>query len=424
MILSFALTTQEFLSDKKTATRRNWKPRTLRVWQKAWDSGRLEHQAVSRGLYRGGKIIGKFRLTARPELAPLSAMTAADLVAEGGMCQTVAQFCQFVGQTPEKQISPWGEMTVNKSTKGELYGAALPQKDANASRSSLNQTETCVQQTGRGATASGFFLTNELQRPPLRYHGGKWRIAPWIIAHMPEHSAYVEVFGGAAGVLLRKTRSHVEVYNDIDSQVFNFFRILRDREMRERLIEAVDLTPFCREEFKLAYEPAEDPVESARRFVTRTAMGFGTSSMDPNDSNGFRSCDIRAGKSYAHEWAGIPAAIAAAAERFKDVTIENLDFRKLIQKFDDASTLFYVDPPYPLATRDCGGKGYIHELTDSDHQQLAWLLKSAKAKVLLSGYSCRLYDDLYSSWRRDEKKTTANGQVGAVPRTEVLWQNF
>lgn len=104
MILSFALTATEFLSGQKTATRRNWTPRTLLVWQRAWDSGRLEHQAVNRGLYRGGKIIGKFRLTARPELSPLSAMTTADLVAEGGMCQTVAQFCQFVGQTPDKQM--------------------------------------------------------------------------------------------------------------------------------------------------------------------------------------------------------------------------------------------------------------------------------------------------------------------------------
>lgn len=241
---------------------------------------------------------------------------------------------------------------------------------------------------------------------------------------MPEHKAYVEVFGGAAGVLLRKPRSRIEVYNDLDSQVFNFFRVLRDREMKTRLIEAVDLTPFSREEFEMAYEPAPDAVEAARRFVARTAMGHGTSSMDPSDSNGFRSCDIRAGKSYAREWAGIPAAIAAAADRFQSVTIENLDYRKLIPKFDDPETLFYVDPPYPLSTRQNGGKGYVHEMSDHDHRQLAWLLKSAKAKILLSGYSCRLYDELYSDWRRDEKKTTANGQVGAVPRTEILWANF
>lgn len=261
-------------------------------------------------------------------------------------------------------------------------------------------------------------------RPPLRYHGGKWRLAPWIISHFPKHNAYVEVFGGAAGVLLRKERSKIEVYNDLDSQVFNYFRVLRDPTGMRELVRLVDLTPFSREEFDLAYEQSEDPIEAARRFVARTFFGHGTSSMDPLDSNGFRSCDIRAGKSYAREWAGIPAAIAAAADRFSAVTIENLDFRKLIPKFDDEETLFYLDPPYPMATRQAGGKGYVHEMTDQDHRQLAWLLKSVKGKVLLSGYTCRLYDELYSDWRRDVKETTANGQKGAVPRTELLWANF
>lgn len=268
------------------------------------------------------------------------------------------------------------------------------------------------------------FQFEQLSRPPLRYHGGKWRIAPWIIAQMPEHKAYVEVFGGAASVLLRKPRSTIEVYNDLDSQVFNFFRVLRDPAMRERLIELVDLTPFSREEFELGHLPCEDMVEAARRFAVRTSMGHGTSSMDPSDSNGFRSCDIRAGKAYAREWAGIPAAIAAAADRFRGVTIENLDYRKLLPKFEEPDTLFYVDPPYPMSTRQNNGKGYVHEMSDHDHRQLAWLLKASKAKVMLSGYSCRLYDELYPEWRRQEKKTTANGQVGAVQRTEILWMNF
>lgn len=282
-----------------------------------------------------------------------------------------------------------------------------------------------------------FALTNDTQRgshcvqrsvapkrPPLRYHGGKWRLAPWIISHIPGHKCYAEVFGGGAGVLLRKERSQIEVYNDLDSQVFNFFRVLRDPALKEELVKLVDLTPFSREEFELAYEPTADPVEAARRFTARTFFGHGTTSMDPTDSNGFRSCDIRSGKSYAREWAGIPMAISAAADRFRAVTIENIDYRKLIPKFDSPDTLFYVDPPYPMSTRQAGGKGYVHELSDNDHRQLAWILKQCKAKVLLSGYSCRLYDELYSDWRRDEKETTANGQVGAVQRTEVLWANF
>ncbi len=261
-------------------------------------------------------------------------------------------------------------------------------------------------------------------RPPLRYYGGKWRIAPWIISFFPEHEAWVEVFGGAAGVTLRKPRSKIEVYNDLDSQVFNFFKVLRNPEQMAELVRLVDLTPFGREEFELAYEQSADPVEAARRFCVRTYFGHGTCSLDPSDSNGFRSNDFKAGKSYAREWAGVPAAIANAANRFQGVTIEHLDFRKLIPKFDHPQALLYVDPPYPMSTRSAGGKGYVHELTDERHRELHWLLANVKAKVMVSGYSCRLYDELYRNWRREEKKTTANGQAGAVPRTEVLWMNF
>ena len=106
------------------------------------------------------------------------------------------------------------------------------------------------------------------------------------------------------------------------------------------------------------------------------------------------------------------------------VTLENLDFRKLIPKFDDAGTLFYVDPPYPFETRSMGGKGYVHELSNQDHRQLAWMLKSIRGQVVISGYDCRLYDELYRDWNRDQKRTMASGQFGAVPRTEVIWMNF
>ncbi|MBK8477480.1 MAG: DNA adenine methylase [Opitutaceae bacterium] len=106
------------------------------------------------------------------------------------------------------------------------------------------------------------------------------------------------------------------------------------------------------------------------------------------------------------------------------VTIENLDFRKIIPKFDSPDTLFYIDPPYPMSTRSAGGKGYVHEMADECHRQLAWLLHQSQGKVAISGYACPLYDQLYADWRRDEKPTTANGQRGSVPRNEVLWMNY
>lgn len=268
-------------------------------------------------------------------------------------------------------------------------------------------------------------LDAAVKRPPLRYHGGKFRLAPWVIEHFPSsYTTYVEVFGGGAGVLLRKERSKIEIYNDLDAQVVNFFRVLRDPTRVEQLVRLIALTPFSREEFELAYLQSSNPVEAARRFMLRTHMGHGTSSLDPRDSNGFRSCDIRAGKSYAREWSGMPSAIIAAAERLQGVTIENLDFRKLIPKFDSPETLFYLDPPYLLSTRNNSGKGYVHELTDQEHIQLLWLANRSRARIALSGYDCDLYSKHLAGWHRAEKTTQANGQRGAVSRTEVLWMNY
>ncbi len=263
-----------------------------------------------------------------------------------------------------------------------------------------------------------------LKRPPLRYHGGKWRLGPWIIQFIPEHHTYVEIFGGAAGVLLRKPRSRIEIYNDLDGQVVSFFSTIRQPDLLRKIVERLELTLFARAEFELAYIASDDPVEAASRFVVRLFMGFGTSSIDPLDSNGFRSCDRTGRKNYARDWAGVPSAISAAADRFRGVIIERLDFRKIIPKFDGPETVFYADPPYPMSTQSAGGKGYVHELTDQEHRWLSWLLHGVRGKVLLSGYRCSLYDDLYADFRRVEKNTSANGQRGAVPRTEFLYMNF
>lgn len=285
--------------------------------------------------------------------------------------------------------------------------------------------DICTEDRATPGVASGeLFSLSEVIRPPLRYHGGKFRLATWIIPRIPPHRVYVEVFGGAAGVLIRKTRSQIEVYNDLDNQVVNFFRVLRDEGQRSKLLRLVDLTPFAREEFEASYEPSEDLVEAARRFVVRCFFGHGTCSMDPADSNGFRSCDIRAGKTYAREWSGVPAAIAVAANRVTGVTIENLDWKYLIPKFDGPDTFFYVDPPYLAETRSAGGKGYVHEMSTECHRQLAWMLKQVKGKVAISGYPSSLYEGLYGDWRSDTKHTTANGQRGAVPRIERLWMNY
>lgn len=116
----------------------------------------------------------------------------------------------------------------------------------------------------------------KLDHPLIRYHGGKFRLAHWIISQMPNHTCYTEAFGGAAGVLLQKPRAYAEVYNDLDGDIVNLFAVLRDSGSREQLIEQLVLTPYSRADFENAWEPTENKIERARRVCVRAQMGFGS----------------------------------------------------------------------------------------------------------------------------------------------------
>lgn len=259
----------------------------------------------------------------------------------------------------------------------------------------------------------------EIKRPLVRYHGGKWKLADWIIGHMPRHRFYVEPFGGGGSVLLKKPRSYAEVYNDLDSEMVNLFTVVRDRGAE--LIQAVELTPYSREEFDRSYEPSEDPLEQARRTVTRSFQGFGSVAAC-GAKTGFRSNSNRSGTTPAHDWRNYPSCITSIIDRLRGVVLENKDAVEVMRQHDTEETLHYVDPPYVWSTRSTGNpyckKGYKYELSDNDHVKLADELKSLKGRVLLSGYDCDLYRSLYPNWFIIHKKTHADG---ALDRTEVLW---
>jgi DNA adenine methylase len=263
-------------------------------------------------------------------------------------------------------------------------------------------------------------------RPALRWHGGKWRLAPWIISHFPVHRIYVEAFGGAASVLLRKARSYAEVYNDLDGEVVTLFRVLRGPRAGE-LIEAVRLTPFAREEFEDAYEPSEDPVEAARRLVVRSFMGFGSDGHNVAVKTGFRSASNRSGTTPAHDWLNLPHALLAVAVRFQGVVVENRLALDVMHQHDGPDTLHYVDPPYLPETRSQKSRrgklryhAYTHEMDDSQHGELVRALRDLAGAVVLSGYPSSLYDNLLAGWRKVECEAMADG---ARARTEVLWLN-
>ncbi len=264
---------------------------------------------------------------------------------------------------------------------------------------------------------------SDVKRPALRYHGGKFRLARWLLQFFPAHGCYVEPFGGAAGVLLQKPRAYAEVYNDLDGDIVNFFRVLRDPAMRADLIEACRLTPYAREEFDTAYDATDDALERARRTCVRAAMGFGSAGAT-KATTGFRTDTRRKYGTAQHNWAAYPDALGAIGERFAGVLIENRDAVDVIKAHDSADTLFFVDPPYVHETRHMRNKGgYRHEMDDDAHRALLATLHDVDGMAILCGYPTDLYESQLAGWERHSTEARISGGRGTALRTEVVWIN-
>lgn len=262
-------------------------------------------------------------------------------------------------------------------------------------------------------------------RPLLRWHGGKWLLAPWIIGQFPPHRIYVEPYGGAWSVGFRKARATAEVWNDLDSELVNLFRVLRSDRAAE-LVAGLRLTPFARDEFFDAYQPSEDPVERALRLIVRAFMGHGGDGASGQYRTGFRASSNRSGSTPAVDWINLPDSLDMAVGRLMGVVIENRPALQVMASHDGPDTLHFVDPPYLHETRtranrraDNGGV-YRHELSDDDHRELLTFLRGVRGMVVLSGYPSALYDELLPDWTRIDRAALADG---AQPRIEVLWLN-
>lgn len=268
----------------------------------------------------------------------------------------------------------------------------------------------------------------EITRPVLRYHGGKFRLAPWVMQFFPPHKVYVEPFGGAASVLMLKPRAKAECYNDLDGQIVNIFRLLRDPETALELQRRVALTPFARAEFEWSYEPPVDDIDAAHKLIVRSFMGHGSDSATRGCRTGFRSKLSDDGRVLpSFEWATWSDSIPAFTRRLKGVMIESRDAIEVIQRMDSPGTLFFIDPPYvhstrsALAGRSANTHGYRHEMNDEAHRSLATALHQVRGLVVLCGYPSDLYgDELFSDWDRYERRARADH---GKARTEVVWLN-
>lgn len=253
-----------------------------------------------------------------------------------------------------------------------------------------------------------------VERPVLKYFGGKWALAPWIIEHFPEHRIYVEPFGGGASVLLRKPKAYSEVYNDLDGEIVNVFRVIQSRF--DDLAHRLRNTPFSREEYDLAWEATTDDLERARRTLVRSHMGMGDATTGASKT-GFRARSEHSGTSKSDNWRSWLDSIDAFRDRLMGVVIENRDAKEVMSQQDGDATLHFVDPPYLKETR-ASFDNYRHEMSTQEHAELCAFLLTLKGMVILCGYENATYAAL--GWEMRKRKALADG---AGDRTEVIWLN-
>ena len=257
----------------------------------------------------------------------------------------------------------------------------------------------------------------------IRYPGSKWSIANWIIDHFPEDyekMVYLEPFCGSGAVFFNKRPGAVETINDLDSNIVNLFRVLREKP--DELKRVLELTPYSREEYDRSYEPCDDPLEQARRFVVRTSQAIGAKM---GDKCGWRNHKQISIGGTACKWGGITETIDAAVSRLRGdtthlVQIEHMDALRLIQRYNSPDDLIYIDPPYVRSTRR-SGRLYAHEMSDAKHLELLEIITKSRAKIIISGYDCDLYNSALAGWHKDD---TMSQTTSAEMATETIWMNY
>jgi len=256
------------------------------------------------------------------------------------------------------------------------------------------------------------------------WYGGKFSHRHWLLPLLPECHHYCEPFAGSAAVLLNRPPAPVETYNDLDGEVVNFFRVLRDE--KDKLIEAIGLTPFAREEFfhAVSNSAALTPLERARRFYVR-ARQTRTGLAQTASLGRWANCrnTSRAGMSGAvSRWLGSVEDLPQIALRLLRVQIENRPALEVIGLYDSPGSLFYCDPPYLHSTRG-DQRAYGYEMNDQAHRDLATALGQCSGKAAVSGYRCDQMDSLYSGWNRREAPAKTCHSVKQL-RREALWTNY
>jgi len=271
-------------------------------------------------------------------------------------------------------------------------------------------------------------------RTPIKWFGGKGRMKKKILPLMPECKRYVEPFGGGASILLAREPVELEVYNDLNFALYDFFTVLADPKLYKKFLRRVEALPASRKmyyEYLRTWEAEKDRIVRVAKwyYIARFSFSghFGASFSTAVTHN------CRGMASTVSKWLSILDMLPEIHARLQRVQIENQTWQTILKRYDTPDTLFYLDPPYVATTRRNGG--YEHEMTNEDHQELVDAILKLEGKVVLSGYDSPLYSALDSCCERHDfdvacyaaGRTKASGLKGKgvcdknQRRTECVW---
>ena len=274
------------------------------------------------------------------------------------------------------------------------------------------------------ATTKQAKTANGMINSPIKWVGGKSRLRKQIISLLPAHSCYVEPFAGAAWVLFGKSPSDVEVINDMDQELVNFFRVVRERP--EELIAAFEWELVARAEFERLAGLAPNQlneIQRAHRFYYLIMAGWGGELNYPRFQTSIS--DGGHGNRLIGALKHLRERIEPVHQRLRTVLIENLDWEECIERYDREKTVLYLDPPYPG-----NGCNYYHNMRDwEDHRRLAKRLGQARCQWILSSYDKPEVRELFAGYTitnvssASGMKAEKNGNTRVLNK-EVLITNY
>lgn len=261
---------------------------------------------------------------------------------------------------------------------------------------------------------------------PIRYYGGKSLMYNNILQYFPpkeEYDTYIEPFGGSYSVGLKMEPARVEIYNDLEQNVYSLYKVLSDPIMFTEFKEKCDLSVICSDFY---YEYKELLRTDDISITERAFYFFYVNRLSFNGSGDF-STNISIRRSMSKSVSDFLSAIDRLPElhnRLSRIVMLNTDGNNLIKKYNNPRVLHYCDPPYEQSTRT--SSRYKQDMDRDGHINFLDAVIGNKSKIIISGYECELYEQLtengFKKYQFDVKVT--GGNFKAKTKIEYIWTNY